>query len=302
MVIMVATSLKEILKSDYFKRFVGNAKVIYIKPNLCTMRGPPATTPVHFVKEVVLFLLDNNITPKIVESDQATTSAETRAKFLGYLDLGVDFINLSQTPSSIVRLSDGRKMKLPEILLDEKAKILNMPMIKATDVGYFTCCIKNLFGLLQTPYKGKFHDVLPEVLVNLYSIFNKKTFSIVYGGVAMEGKGSPVKGKTVIFEDFFLGGDDMMEMDVFIAKTVCGFNISKIPYLTEKEANVINPEIIDEIKRRQPKFGRLQPCEESLLKRGYYFIWEHMDSEILAPLRKMLAYRYRRRAMRSGAT
>jgi uncharacterized protein (DUF362 family) len=252
------------------------------------MAGPPATTPVDLVRDIVKFLLNNGVTPKIVESDQATTTADMRAKFLGYLDLGVEFVNLSRQESESIELSSGKKINLPKFLLSEDIRLLNLPMIKATDVGFFTCCIKNLFGLLQTPYKGRLHKILPDVLKTLYNVFNSKTFSIVYGGVAMEGKGSPVKGKPVRFEDFYIEGDDMMEMDVLIAKKVCGFNIDKIPYLEERSVKVINENVLEEIALKYPKFGRLRPCELSFFKRGYYFVWEHMDHPLLSILRRII--------------
>jgi|GEM_PF-5740422 uncharacterized protein (DUF362 family) len=295
MVVVIARSLSEALSAACFKDFIKDSSIVYLKPNLCTMAGPPATTPVDLVSEIVKFLLNNEITPKIVESDQATTTADVRAKFLGYLDLDIEFINLSRQESESIELSDGKKINLPKFLLSEDIRLINLPLIKATDVGFFTCCIKNLFGLLQTPYKGKLHKLLPEVLKTLYTIFNSKTFSIVYGGVAMEGKGSPVKGKPVKFEDFYIEGDDMMEMDVLIAKKVCGFDVNEIPYLEERSVEVVNENVLEEISLKYPKFGKMRPCELSFFKRGYYFIWEHMDSPLLVPLRKMLTRKYKKK-------
>jgi uncharacterized protein (DUF362 family) len=160
---------------------------------------------------------------------------------------------------------------------------INLPIIKSTDHKdiIFTCSIKNMFGLSKYRYKAKLHKDLVIILKRIFEIFKDRTYTIVDAEYAMEGKGSPVSGKLIHLPEFYVSSSDLMEVDVFIARVICGFDIKQIKYLDSKK------EIsIDGVMPKHQKIMNFEQCSTTLLKKINYFISANLDNPIFTPIAK----------------
>lgn len=280
--ILICKSLREIFDWESFQDFLGKFERVAVKPNLCTVAPSPATTELGFVKNILCELQSKGKSVFIVESDQATATGDLKAKRLGFKDLKVPFVNMT------IELGSKRvePQKIDDFFEEQRSGLISLAIPKATDIGYFTCATKNLFGLLPTKYKGKYHNRIHSVIRELGETVGRRTFSIIDCRMGMEDKGSPVRGRVVNMPEFYVAGTDPLEVDKWIAVNVCGFNLDNIPYLQElPDSNIRGLEVFERLKVECHKIGCFRPAALTLEKRAYYWVWEHLDNPLLYPIR-----------------
>jgi len=276
--INITKTVEEVFAREDFENFAEKYYSVSIKPNICSMYKPPATTSLDLVEKVVSCLLELGKEVVIIESDQVTSSAETRAKYFGFDQLGVPFVNVRS--SSIKMINIGSR-QLP--VYSPKGAIINLAVPKPNDLPNIetSCAVKNLFGLVGSKNKGKLHAVLPEVLSNLLELYSDRVYTIVDCRIVMEGKGSPTKGRPVRLGEFYVSGINPTEIDRFIESEVMGFKKTVKGQISISEEDM---DFFQSLKNACPKIGHLKPTKLTLGKRLYYWLWENLDNPIFRPL------------------
>jgi uncharacterized protein (DUF362 family) len=274
--------MREVFDWEPFQGFLGEYESVAVKPNLCTIGPPPATTELGLAKEVIRELDLKGKKPLTVESDQATATGDLRAERLGFKDLNTPFVNMTVEFGSKRVQFQG----IDDFFEVRMSGLISLAIPKATDIGYFTCATKNLFGLLPTKYKGKYHKRIHSVIRELGDALSHRTFSIVDCRMGMEDKGSPVSGRVVSMPEFYVAGTDPLEVDKWLAVNLCGFELDNIPYLQGlPDPDVSGLEVFEQLRAQCPKIGHFRPTKLTLEKRAYYWVWEHLDNPLLAPIR-----------------
>lgn len=280
--ILIGKSVREVFDWELFGVFLGEYERVAVKPNLCTIAPPPATTELGFAKEVIRELDLRRKKPFIVESDQATSTGDLKAERLGFKDLNAPFVNMTAELGS----KRVKFQRIDDFFEGRRSGLISLAIPKATDIGYFTCATKNLFGLLPTKYKGKYHKRIHNVIRDLGEALSHRTFSIIDCRMGMEDKGSPISGRSVNMPEFYVAGTDPLEVDKWIALNVCGFKLENTPYLQGlPDPDVEGLEVFEQLKVQCPKIGHFRPTMLTLGKRAYYWVWEHLDNPLLAPIR-----------------
>ena len=110
--------------------------------------------------------------------------------------------NIPQTIFVDVKISGGTKIGsvlIPQVVLDADG-IINIPKFKTHDLTVFTGAVKNLFGFTPFHIRMPLHRNFPkerdfsELLIDIYSVFQKKIrLNVMDSVVVMEGDG-PVSG------------------------------------------------------------------------------------------------------------
>lgn len=231
---------------------------------------------------VVRRIGDLNRKATVVETDLLTIATKTRAAKLGLSETGIPFLNVTNVTdppqTSTVRIIDNRVVQF--FTGSKEAGIISLPLVKATDTGPgLTCATKNLFGLACARNKARLHKYLPHVLRKICRIYKGKVYTIVDGRCGMEGKGSPVKGKVVIFDpEFWIGGSDFLEIDSILERS---FFPSSTLYRSILECELPNDlDNTDLITRNRI----LHPATLDPYKRLYYWAWENLDHPLLKPI------------------
>ena len=165
---------------------------VVVKPNICNARNPHGMviTDFRIIEAVVKMLLEEADRVTVVESDNISDTADSRAEKSGLLDLldglGVEFLNLSGDEYEIHEVA-GKKLKLPRTVLDADY-FVNLPKIKTEGHVGVTLSMKNLFGLPVRRKKSQLHRVLDDVLPYLTKVV-RNDLIVVDGLTAMEGNG-----------------------------------------------------------------------------------------------------------------
>jgi len=252
--------------------FINSGSKVLIKPNLCWMKQPEtgATTDPRVVEGILQLIkpLTDNIA--IIESQvQGGIQPEHVCKLCGYYDLfdryGVELINLSRSKKIPWEwATNQRPIYMPEILFQDYL-IINVPKFKAHELCYFTCALKNLFGLIPDKYRMKYHQQLGDLVAELNKAF-PSVLTVVDGLVGMEGPGSPTRG-TPVPMNLIIAGQSSLEVDLVVSKMI-GVNPLRVSYIRKMglcECNVIGrvPKIRFNIPQKNLKMGLLKHLESS---------------------------------------
>lgn len=209
------------------RSFVGTNKKVLIKPNLGTLKKSEtgATTDPNIVRAVIDLMQERTTDITIVESDSAATDAEIIWSHCGYYELAeeknVTLINLSKEPTLIY---EG--YRLPEILFGDHV-LINIPKIKTNDLTIVTCSLKNLFGLIPTRYRAKYHKRISSIIVDLNEIF-KSSLVVVDGLIGMEGDG-PIAGRPVNM-NVVVAGNNAVAVDSVVCD-IMGVNPKDVTHI-----------------------------------------------------------------------
>jgi len=165
---------------DILELDVSNLKgeKIVIKPGLCNIEKPELgnTTDVRLVEALVKVLKEHDVQNiSIVESDHWVASADEEFEKLGYTSLEkyrVKLVNLSKEQSYNFAIKGKylNSVDVPKTMF-QCTFFISVPKLKVHYFVGISCAIKNLFGLLRTRYKFKYHPFLKEVLFDLNSIY-----------------------------------------------------------------------------------------------------------------------------------
>jgi len=284
---------KAVDKIGGIENFIGTDEKVFIKPNLGTLKTSEegATTDPRVVMGVIDLIQQHTNDISIVESDSAACDAEIIWSHCGYDELAkkknVKLINLTNEPSLTYM-----GYRLPKILFTDHT-LINIPKIKTNDLTVITCSLKNLFGLMPTRHRAKYHKTIDKVITDLNKAFNS-TLVVVDGLICMEGDG-PISGDPVKL-NLVIAGNNPVAVDSVMCNII-GVDPTNINHI-KKAANAdlghmnINSinlygEKIKDVKRnfklpstipieRKVKYLMLEHSEKLILKQGVGLLrWLH---------------------------
>ncbi len=286
--INVTLRIQEIFNRPDFLDFVKYKHTMFIKPNLCSDYPSPATTRLETIQAVIrnLRLSFPMLRLVLVESDQSTKTMKKKMHRLGWDRLsfypqGVDeCINLTVAGRLAVKW------------LDERSGIINLPVIKTTDIPNvkFTAATKNLFGLIPDPRKAKYHKKIIEVLKRLKEYYGTFVYTIIDGKYCMDGLGSPLRGNRIEFPQFYIAGRKLDEVDTLVCQ-ICGFDPASIKYLDPVTPTMSKEDqrLFDEVVKSHSKFGHFTPSTFTTIRRVVFEVFpSDTDEIILTRIRKIL--------------
>lgn len=206
-----------------------------IKPNLCMVRSPPATTRLDVVRHVIecIKAVNHRASITIVESDATALNATSAFRELGFTKLeemfdGVRIVNLSKD-HLVKAVVDGkviRTLSVPSTLLDYDI-LVNVASLKTHSLFKASLGMKNLFGLIPRKRKVALHPFLDAILVDLARFYNPR-LTIIDGSYGMEGRG-PIDGVPRKCRALIVG-NNVVAADIIAARFM-GFKPTDVPYL-----------------------------------------------------------------------
>lgn len=153
----------------------------------------------------------------VVESDASMTNADKAYKATGMLEVcknnKVEFINLRKEKEKVQLTVPNpevlHRITVPKIVVE--SVIINAAKLKTHSETGVTLGMKNLFGLLPTKFKFKYHlRNISKVVVDINSVIRPR-LTIIDGFYALEGPG-PVSGFPVKM-DLIIAGKDVVAVD-----------------------------------------------------------------------------------------
>ena len=193
-----------------------------------------ATTDPLVVDALIKLIRPINEEIAVIESDANITNADKAARVTGMLDIcernGVPFINLKREkdrvelrPQSPIAL---KSMKIPRIVVD--SHIVDVAKLKTHKTTTVTLGMKNLFGLIPSKWKFRYHRKgISKVVVDINSVL-RPSLVVIDGFIAMEGSG-PVGGDPVNM-DLVVAGRDVVETD-WVGASIMGFDPRRVLHL-----------------------------------------------------------------------
>ncbi len=208
---------------------------VLVKVNFITTKNweTGATTDPMVVEAIVNRLKDIDKEVIIVESDAQTTNADKAWIASGMKELGdrldVQFINMRHVEKVELQVDEGlvlNKIKVAKIATE--SAIVSAAKLKTHMGTQVTLGLKNMFGMLTTKWKGKFH------LKGMHKVIHdiNKTLpphvTVIDGFIGMEGRG-PVRGDPVKM-DTIIASTDPVASDATGSK-IMGFNPEEIDHI-----------------------------------------------------------------------
>jgi uncharacterized protein (DUF362 family) len=161
---------------------------------------------------------------------------------------GVECLNLRHVKEKVkLKISDGATLKSIVVprLVTESAVISAAKLKTHSDTGV-TLGMKNMFGLLPTKFKGKYHlRGISKVIADINSVL-RPALVVIDGFVGMEGRG-PMNG-TPIQMNLIIAGKDPVATDSTACRImgINPFNIKHIRRAYEKGLGNIESQILGE--------------------------------------------------------
>jgi uncharacterized protein (DUF362 family) len=204
-------------------------KPVLIKVNFITTKtwDTGATTDPIIVEALIETIQAQKGKVCVVESNATSTNADRAAEVTGMLALckkhNVSFLNLSKLEEKVtLRVPNPETLSevtVPRLVAD--SYVISAAKMKTHGETQVTLGLKNMFGLLPTRFKMKYHlRGISRVIVDINTVL-KPALTVIDGFVAMQGNG-PVHG-TPVQMNLILAGRDPVSTDS-IASKVMGFD------------------------------------------------------------------------------
>jgi len=195
---------------------------IFIKPNLSHPEYVPGVvTSPQLMQQLVELLRDRNSEVVVGESNgfnyPCWTAFDKTGTEAAVKKAGGTVINLSEDKVVEVKFQGNTPLKrlfLPKTILDADA-VVDLPLMKTHEFMAFSGAIKNLFGCVPSNKRIYLHPYLPEVLYQLYTLFQPQ-LTIMDARLGIEGNG-PTKGKPVKM-GLMLTSNDALAVDITAAE------------------------------------------------------------------------------------
>jgi len=211
-------------------------KPVLIKVNfICTEKWDSgATTDPLLVEALIRMIEEVNPDIAVVESEANMTNADKAAEATGMLEMcernGVPFKNLRKESEKVELTCPTGKtfnsIKVPRIVAE--GHIVDAAKLKTHETTGITLGMKNMFGLLPTKWKFRYHmRGIDRVIVDVNSALSP-SLVVIDGFVGMEG-GGPVGGDPVRM-DLVIAGRDVVATDI-VGAEVMGFDPAKIDHI-----------------------------------------------------------------------
>jgi uncharacterized protein (DUF362 family) len=234
-----------------FEKSLENWEKVLVKVNFITTKDwkTGATTDPMVVEAIINRLRELGKDVFVVESDAQTTDADKAVVASGMQEMldrvGVEFINMRHLDEKVKLPVLGGKV-LNEIKVAKiatESAIISAAKLKTHMGTKVTLGMKNMFGMLTTKWKGKFHLRGMDKVIHDINLTLPPQLVVIDGFVAMEGRG-PVHGNPVKM-DTMIAGSDPVATDATAAR-IMGFD----------------PWEIDHIKwAHQLGIGNMEECE-----------------------------------------
>jgi uncharacterized protein (DUF362 family) len=200
-----------------WESWVAPDSTVVIKPNVCTAVpdiAVGADTNPEVVRAVCEVLQTRTRRIYIGESRHLRQTPWEAFKAAGYVEmareLGVELINFSEGPFTLMDCPPAGRIKLPSLLLEADAYI-NIPVLKTHALTYFTGALKNQWGCVPDHFdRLRHHRKIGPMLCSLQRILHARLV-IMDGTFGMEGRG-PVAGR-VRRLDMLLASPDPVALD-----------------------------------------------------------------------------------------
>lgn len=229
---------------------------VLLKPNLLSPRHPDKAITTHptVLKAVIHYLqqFDSKITiadtpagpynKKVLEKLYSTCQIDQVANEMG-VELNFDLSD------EYISLPEGKVLKKCMLIKPaiEADIIINIAKLKTHTLTRLTCATKNLFGLMPGVLKFRQHIAMPDIkifsqmLLDINSYFEDKTFHIVDGITGMEGEGP--SGGDPISTGALIGGLDSGAIDMLVC------NIIGMPF--NSVSTLINYKSLDDLEIKE---------------------------------------------------
>ena len=209
---------------------------VLIKVNFITTKNwqTGATTDPLVVEALVNRLRELGKEVIIVESDATTTDADKAWVASGMNELGerlnVPFINMRHVDEKVeLDVPDGRELKKITVAkIATESAIISAAKLKTHMNTHVTLGMKNMFGMLTTKFKGKYHIRGMDKVIHDINKTLPPQVTVIDGFVAMEGRG-PVHGKPVKM-DTIIASVDPVAADT-VASQIMGFYPEQIDHI-----------------------------------------------------------------------
>ena len=238
---------------------------VLIKVNFITTKdwSSGATTDPIVVEALVNRLRDIGKEVVIVESDAQTTNADKAWVASGMEEMGkrldVPFVNMRHLNEKVeLEVKEGRVLKNIKVAkVATESGLVSAAKLKTHMSTSVTLGMKNLFGMLTTKFKGKYHLRGMDKVVHDIAVTLPPHLTVIDGFVAMEGRG-PVHGNPVQM-DTVIASTDVVAADA-TASRIMGFNperIDHIKWAEESGLGTMTPEVVgDSIESVKRVFER----------------------------------------------
>ncbi len=225
---------------------------VLIKVNFITTKdwSTGATTDPVMVEALVNRLRDMEKEVIIVESDAQTTNADKAWVASGMDEMGkrldVPFVNMRHVDEKVeLEVKGGRVLKKIKVAkIATESALVSAAKLKTHMSTNVTLGMKNMFGMLTTKFKGKYHFRGMDKVVHDIAVTLPPQLTVIDGFVAMEGRG-PVHGKPVQM-DTVIASTDVVGADA-TASRIMGFNPERIDHIRwadESGLGTMNPEVV----------------------------------------------------------
>jgi uncharacterized protein (DUF362 family) len=215
--IPLAAAVRDCMQQFAWESWVAPNSTVVIKPNVCTavpdivVGGDTNPAVVRAVCEV---LQTRTRHIYIGESRHLRQTPWQAFRAAGYVELarelGIELVNFSDGPFSLVDCPPAGKIRLPSLLLEADAYI-NIPVLKTHALTYFTGALKNQWGCVPDHLdRLRHHRKISSLLCSLQRILRPRLV-IMDGTFGMEGRG-PVAGQ-VRRLDVLLASPDPVAVD-----------------------------------------------------------------------------------------
>ncbi len=210
---------------------------VLVKVNFITTKNwaTGATTDPMVVEAIINRVRDLGKEVIVVESDAQMTNADKAVVASGMKEtldrVGVEFVNMRHLDDRVeLPVKNGKALSSIKVArMATDSAIVSAAKLKTHTGTKVTLGMKNMFGMLTTKWKGRYHihgmhKVIHDILITL-----PPALTVIDGFVAMEGPG-PVHGKPI-------------QMNTIIASTD-----PVTADATAARAMGINPDTVDHIR------------------------------------------------------
>jgi len=209
---------------------------VLIKVNFITAKNweTGATTDPMVVEAIINRVRDLGKEPVVVESDAQLTNADKAVVASGMKEMldrvGVPFVNMRHAEEKVeVPVRGGKTLDSIKVAkMAMESAIVSAAKLKTHMGTGVTLGMKNMFGMLTTKWKGRYHLNGMHKVVHDICLTLPPSLTVIDGFVAMEGRG-PVQG-TPVRMDTVIAGTDVVATDA-VACRVMGFTPDEIDHI-----------------------------------------------------------------------
>ena len=208
---------------------------VLIKVNFITTRSwdSGATTDPVVVEALIDRVRGLGKEPVVVESDAQMTGADRALVASGMKEMldrvGVPFVNMRHAEKVKLPVLGGRALDSIEVArMATESAIISAAKLKTHMQTGVTLGMKNMFGILATKWKGRYHLIGMHRVVHDICLALPPQLTVIDGFVAMEGRG-PVHGSPVRM-DTVIAGTDVVATDATACR-VMGFTPDEVDHI-----------------------------------------------------------------------